>query len=132
MSGATAAVQAALVAALRAADGLGVLTGIHDGPPARAALPYLAIGETAASDWSVKDRRGRELRVQLVIWDERARVGRLNALAAMAGDAIEGMARDLEGWRVASIAFLRSRIRRDAADGPWAGIVDYRIRVMEN
>lgn len=132
MNGAAAAVQAGLMAALRAADGLDALSGIHDGPPAGAALPYLAIGETAASDWSVKDRRGRELRVQLVIWDEAARVGRLHALMALAGDAVEAIAPGLDGWRIASIAFLRSRIRRDAAGGPWAGIVDYRIRVMED
>lgn len=131
-NGAAAAVQTALVAALGAADGLAALSGIHDAPPARAVLPYLAIGETIASDWSVKDRRGRELRVQIVIWDEAARVGRLHALMAIAGDAAEAIARDLDGWRIASIVFLRSRIRRDATGGPWAGIVDYRIRVMEN
>jgi hypothetical protein len=38
---------------------------------------------------------------------------------------------ELDGHRITSVAFLRSRVVRDA-DGPWAGIVEYRVRTLED
>lgn len=126
MSGAVEAVQVALLAALGAVDGL----ALFDGPPARAAFPYAAVGEAVSGDWSVKDRRGREVRTAIAIWDDGQSAARLHVLMAAAEDAIEAMARDLAGWRVASLVLLRARIRREA-DGPWAGTIEYRVRVLE-
>ena len=125
MSGSAVAVQAALGAAL---GGLGV--AIYDGPPARAGYPHVAIGDAVTSDWSSKDARGREHRLAVTIWDDGRTPARLHALMAAAQDAIEAMARDLAGHRVASLAFLRARIARDG-DGPWGGLIEYRARTME-
>lgn len=130
MTGAVAAVQAAVVAALAGHPGLAGLTGVFDGPPARAAYPYAAIGGGAASDWSCKTARGREQRLVVSLWDDGARVGRLHALVAAAEDAIEALPAQIDGHRVASLVLARSRIVRDA-DGPWAGIVEYRVRTLE-
>lgn len=131
MTGAVIAVQAALVVALGGHAGLAeAVSGIFDGPPARAAYPYVSIGEAVSTDWSSKTARGREIRIAVTIWDDGERPALLHGLMADAEDAIDGMARDLDGWRVASLAFLRARIVRDA-DGPWAGLVEYRVRVME-
>jgi hypothetical protein len=126
MSGAVEAVQAALVTALGT-----MAIDVFDGPPVRAAYPYAAIGDAVASDWSTKTARGREVRIAVTIWDDGERPARLHGLMADAEDAIETLARDLDGWRVASLALLRARIVRDA-DGPWAGLIEYRVRVMEN
>lgn len=129
MSGAAEVVQAALVAALR--TGLGTeVSGVFDGPPARAAYPYVAIGDAVSSDWSHKSGRGREHRLAVTIWDDGISPARVHGLMAMAEDAIEGMARELDGHRVVSLLFLRSRIVRDA-DGPWAGLIEYRARSLE-
>ena len=54
---------------------------------------------------------------------------RLHVFMGHAEDAIAAMARDLPAWRVASNVFLRSLVARDPA-GPWAGLVEYRIRVL--
>jgi hypothetical protein len=42
---------------------------------------------------------------------------------------VVGMARDLDGWRVASVTFVRAIVVRDPA-GPWAGLIEHRVRVM--
>ena len=127
MTGAVAAVQAAVVAALAGVTGL---SGVYDGPPPRAHFPYLVISGGGSADWSTKTARGRELRVGLTIWDDGAEAARLHALMAQVEDAVPGIARDLAGWRVAGVVFVRSLVVRDAA-GPWAGFVEFRVRVLE-
>lgn len=130
MSDAVRVVQAALVTALQAhpalADGL---SGIYDGPPPRAAFPYVAIGDGLVSDWSTKTATGRELRVALTVWDDGEEPARLQDLMGHVEDAVAALPRDLTGWRVASIVFLRSLVARDPA-GPWAGLVEYRLRLL--
>ena len=54
------ALQTAIAGALNA---IADLTGVFDGPPARAAYPYAAIDTTTESDWSHKSGAGREVMV---------------------------------------------------------------------
>ena len=121
--------QAALVAALLAADGIAGVAEVFDGPPARAGFPYIAVEGGVATDWSSKTTRGREHRLAITVWDENGRSARLQALMAAAGAAIEGLSSELPGHRIASIVFLRERVARGAS-GPWAGIVEYRVRTV--
>ncbi|MBU3078469.1 DUF3168 domain-containing protein [Sphingomonas quercus] len=130
MSAAAAVVQAALVAALAADSRIAAaVSGVHDGPPARAAFPYVAIDGGTTSDWSVKDASGREHRIAITIWDDGRSPARLHGLMAAAEEAIEAMDEDLDGHRIASILFVRGRVVRDAA-GPWAGMIEYRVRTL--
>lgn len=131
MSAAVMAVQKAVVAAMKAHAPLaGAVSGVFDGPPAGACFPYVAMAESPCVDWSHKSGRGREIRLAVSIWDDGKRAARLHALMREAEAAIEGMVVALDGWRVVSLNFLRSRVVRDA-DGPWAGLVEYRVRVLE-
>ena len=131
MTGAVVAVQAALVAALKAHPSIGnAVSGVFDGAPARAPHPYIVVDGGIASDWSHKTARGREQRVGIVIHDDARRPARLHTLMADAERAIEAMARALDDHRVASVTFLRSRVARDPA-GPWAGLIEYRVRTIE-
>jgi hypothetical protein len=129
MSVAAAAVQAALVTALRGHAPLAEVSGVFLGPPARAAYPYVAIGAAASVDWSHKTGRGREHRVTVSLWDDDA--ARAIRLSGETETAIEGMARVLDGHRVVSLALVRTRMLRERGDGPWAGIVEYRLRTLE-
>ncbi len=132
MSGAAEAVQDALIAALAGHAPLAdEVSGIVDGPPPRAPYPYVAIGGGATGDWSTKTSRGREHRLAVTLWDDGDTPARVQRLAAAVEDAIEGIARVLDGHRIASVLFLRSRVLRDA-EGPWAGIVEYRLRTLED
>lgn len=123
------AAKAALVAALKGHAPLAdALNGVHAIPPVRATPPYAVVGEAAGSDWSTKTEAGRELRLAVTIHDEPERTGRLDRLAGEAEAAIEAMARDLPGWRVASLVFLRGRVLR--GEGPWAATIEYRARLL--
>ncbi len=127
---ALAAIQAALASALRGHAPLASqVSGIHYGPPPRATYPYVAIGGAASSDWSHKTARGREVRIGASVWDDDA--DRAVALADVLETAIETMPRMVGGHRIVSLVHLRTRMLRERGDGPWAGIVAYRARTME-
>lgn len=131
MSGAMAAVQAALVVALRGhAPLMDAVSGVFTGPPARAAFPYVAIGGAASGDWSHKTGRGREIRIAVSLWDDDA--GRAIALIGETEIAIERMTRGPDGHRVVSLILLRTRMLRERGDGPWVGIAEYRVRTLED
>ena len=84
------ALQEAIAARLGAIAGL---TGIYDGPPPRAAYPYLAIDAGTETDWSHKSGGGRELLVALTLWDDQPQ-----RLSALAGLSAENMGRTAS-WR---------------------------------
>jgi Protein of unknown function (DUF3168) len=130
MTDAVQTVQAALVSALEVHPALAAAQcAIYDGPSPRNAFPYVSIANGQSSDWSTKTSIGRELRIGLTIWDDGEAATRLHDLMGHVEDAVAALPRDLPGWRVASIVFVRSMVVRDPA-GPWAGLVDYRVRML--
>ena len=130
MSDAMQVLKTAAISVLEAHPVLATeLTGIYDGPPPRAAFPYVSIADGISGDWSTKTAPGREIRLALNVWDDGEQASRLSSLIAHVEDAVAAMPRDLPRWRIASLVFLRSMIVRDAA-GPWAGLVEYRVRML--
>lgn len=124
--------QDALVTALRDHAPLGALTGVFDAPPVRAALPYAVVGEAVLGDWGTKDMAGREARIVVLLHDGGERPARLRLLAEEVETAIEAMPRDLgEGWRIASLSFVRSRIVANGA-GRWIASSEYRVRMLRS
>lgn len=121
----------ALVAALKAHAGVArVVTAVFDAPPVRAARPYAEVAEALLTDWSTKDMAGREGRIAIVLRDAGERPVRLRVLAGEVDAAVEGLPRDLgEGWRIASLVPVRSRIVREG-EGLWAGTNEYRVRML--
>ena len=131
MSDAVVAIQTAAIAAIEAHPGLAAaLNGVFDGVPPLSLYPYVAVGDGLVSDWSTKTGAGREYRLALTVWDDGEEATRLHTLMGQIEEALGGMSRDLPGWRVASNVFVRSLVSRDP-DGPWAGLVEYRLRVLE-
>ena len=130
MSDAIQVLQAAAVAALSAHPVLKTaLSGIYDGPPARAAFPYVSVTDGLTTDWGTKTKQGREIRLALTVWDDGEVATRLADLMGHVDDAVLAIPRDLPGWRIASLVFLRSVVVRDPA-GPWAGLVEHRVRLL--
>ena len=117
------ALQAAIADALTPVEGL---TGIFDGPPARAAYPYVAIDATTESDWGHKSGAGREVLVAVTLWDDQP--ARLHALADAVEQRIEAIG-GLAMWQLVTMRLMRRRIVRDVS-GPWAAAVDYRARML--
>lgn len=117
------ALQAAVAAALNAVDGL---TGVFDGPPARASYPYAAIDATTETDWSHKSGDGREVMVAITVWDDQPL--RLQGLADRIEASLQAIGA-VADWQLVSMRLVRRRIVRDVA-GPWAAAVDYRARML--
>lgn len=118
-----AALQEAVATGL---GSLGMLDGIYDGPPARAAYPYVALDAGTEVDWSHKSGRGREIALAVTLWDARA-----DGLQAL-GDAVEASVLAtgaVAGWQLVSSQLIRRRVVRDVA-GPWAVAIDFRVRLL--
>ena len=112
------ALQRAIATALSNVPGL---TGVFDGPPARAAYPYVALDATTESDWSHKNGVGRQVMVAITLWDDEPT--RLHQIA----DWIEAAMRTLgtvAGWQLVTMQLVRRRVVRDVA-GPWAAAIDF-------
>lgn len=128
MSGAAATLRNAVLAQLRAALGTRV-NRVWDGVATSATTPYLQLRDVTATDWGTKDRAGREVRLGVTVRDAGDDAARCHALAGEVETAIEAMMRDLPGWRVASIALVRSTMLAER-DAGWAALVDYRFRML--
>ena len=118
-----AALQTAIAVAL---GSVADLTGVVDGPPARAAYPYAALDATTETDWSHKSGDGREVMVAITLWDDQP--VRLHALA----DEVEARLQALtatDAWQLVTMRLMRRRVVRDVA-GPWAAAIDYRARML--
>jgi len=120
------AFQLAALAALAAVPGL---NGVFDGPPIKATEPWAEFGELMSIDWSTKDLVGRELRSVIFVRDRRGDAGRVHALAAAADAAVLAIGADLDGWRIASLVALRTRIVRER-HGVWTAVIEHRARMF--
>jgi hypothetical protein len=115
--------QSAIAEALAGVDGL---TGVFDGPPARAAFPYAALDATTETDWSHKSAEGREVLVAITLWDDQP--VRLHALADAVETRLQALG-EVQEWQLVSMRLMRRRVVRDVA-GPWAAAVDFRARML--
>jgi hypothetical protein len=130
MTGPYALVQAALITRMQAIPGLAEVTGIYDGPPPRAAFPYISIGTSLITDWSTKTESGRDIRLALTLWDAGDAPARFHRLLPEIESGVAGLPRLMSGWQVASLTHVRTLLDRDP-QGPWAGLVEHRIRLLQ-
>lgn len=125
------AIHAAFVAALAGdAAFAGLVNGVFDGEPVKGSIPYAVVDMSGAVDWSSKTAAGREVRMAVTIHEAGETPARLRTAMEAVQPAIDAVAREPDGWRVASLVFLRSRVAR-AARGGWTGLIEYRVRMME-
>lgn len=120
-----ASLQVALVGAL---ERVAQLTGVFDGPPARAAYPYLVVDAGTELDWSHKSGTGREIAVAVTLWDDQP--ARLQDIAPHVEQSVQDVSA-VEGWTLVSLRFSRKRVLRDVA-GPWAVALDFRARLLKS
>jgi hypothetical protein len=117
------AIQTAIAASL---DSVAELAGVFDGPPARAAYPYVTIDAATETDWSHKSGQGREVMIGLTVWDDQP--VRLHGLA----DSVEAQVASVSGvsgWQLVTMRLMRRRMLRDVA-GPWAAAIEFRARML--
>ncbi len=93
------------------------------------ALPHVVVEQPELVDWSTKDWRGREGRIVVAAYDGGERPVRLRALAARIEDAVEAVpAAPGDGWRVATLRFVRSRVARAPGDR-WVATSEFVVRL---
>ncbi|MDZ7587691.1 MAG: DUF3168 domain-containing protein [Parasphingorhabdus sp.] len=128
---ALADVQSALLITLRGNTAFSAaVSGIYDGPPPRASYPYVALATGSALDFSHKTGRGRELSLALSIYDDGISAQRLIGLMGQAEDILDGGIADPPDWQIVTCNFQRARVLRNAG-APWAGLLEYRFKVLE-
>jgi len=127
MTGAGQALTEAVLAALR---GVATLNGAYDGTPLAAAFPYATVETGPESDWSHKSGEGRELRLSILVRDKGERPARLRESVAAVEAAIPEIGRDLTGWRLVNLVFLRGSMLRDAS-AAWTAAIEYRARLLK-
>lgn len=123
---ASLAVQKALFTALEAALS-GQVSGVFDGVPADAALPYATIGPDLTTDWSHKTGSGREHRISVSVWDAGPGVAAAKALLGRAEAAVLALGGDIGGHRIAGVTFVRGFVSREPG-GESRGLAEFRIR----
>lgn len=106
------------------------INAIEEESPARAAPPWLGISASASADWSVKDRRGWEVRVALELTDRTDDPASTAMLAEAIERRIAAMMPEQDGFHLVSLHFLRSRAERRARNMR-AVLLEYRFRVLE-
>lgn len=117
---------AAVVAAL---EPVGEIGGVYDGTPLQAAFPYAVVEVGPELDWSHKSGAGREVRLAITVRDQGERPARLRRLLGEAEAAAGAVGGDIGGWRVVTFQLVRSRVVREPR-GPWAGLVEFRARML--
>ena len=118
------ALQAVAAAAVDAIDGLSV----HEGQPVQAVVPFAVVEAGPETDWSHKSGEGREVRLAVTLRDAGERPVRLRRLMGEAEAAVGGIA-GVAGWRLVTMRFVRSRVVAEAR-GRWAGVIEYRARLL--
>lgn len=102
------------------------LTGIFHDAPARAPFPYVIVDCNDERDWSCKGREGREIALQLVVWDDQP-----SRLLAVEAD-IEQRLKPTPvggGWHLSSLLLTGKRRTRDPG-GAWSCTFEHRARLI--
>jgi Protein of unknown function (DUF3168) len=123
--------RAALIAWLRADPALSsAINTITEEAPLRASVPWLGIVASASTDWSAKDRKGREVRiaVELHLRGDAPETGA--ALLSAVEARIEALPRLQDGFAVITNLFLRARAEQRPANQR-AILLEYRFRLLE-
>lgn len=116
--------QTAIVACL---SQNGDLAGVYFDAPARAPFPYVVLNCSAEKDWSSKGRRGRELTLQVALWDDQP--SRL--LEVESGVELTLETPDIStGWHLSTLVLTAKRRLRDPG-GAWSCTLEYRARLIE-
>lgn len=110
-------------------DGIDALTGVYVGNPIQAVPPFATLDAGLETDWSHKTGVGRDVRLSITLRDKGEQQGRLHRLMNETEIQMAGIDAEADGWRIVSLAFLRSRVVSGPGEG-WSGILEYRARML--
>ena len=102
---------------------------IAEETPLEANPPWLGIAASASADWSVKDRKGREVRLALELHLRSDDASAGSALVSTIDARIDAFPREQAAFEVANTTFLRARAERRPRNRR-AILLEYRFRLL--
>lgn len=106
-----------------------LLNAVTEEAPSRAAPPWLGLAASASSNWSTKDRAGREVRVALELQCRGDDPGTAAAMVRAIEARIEALPRTQAGFEIANTSFLRARAEQRPGSLR-AVLLEYRFRLL--
>ena len=107
------------------------LNAITEEVPTRTSAPWLGIAASASTDWSTKDRKGREVRIALELHTRGEEATETGTLMALIEDRIAALPPAQTAFRIVSATFLRARVEQRARHER-AVLLEYRFRLLAN
>lgn len=105
------------------------VNGVFHRMPARIAVPFVVLDDVLATDWSTKDRPGREARLAFSVRDGSDDAAPGAAIMATVEARLAAMPGSGTGYRLVSLWPLRSRTVRIGA--LWVFTLDCRARLLQ-
>lgn len=121
--------RAALIAWLADDPALAAINAIAEEAPLSVTPPWLGIAASASTDWSTKDRAGREVRVALELESHTDLTAGDAGLLSAIDQRVLQLPPFQPGFELASIRFLRSRSEA-RADNRRAALLEFRFRLF--
>jgi hypothetical protein len=120
--------RAAMIAALKGDAAMaGLVNQIADGEPVKASPPWLLVGNAQASGWGARGVDGATLKQTIELALRGDQLSAVTAILDRVDAVLRGMDGELGDWRMTSLRFDRSRIRRNGTE--WRAAVDYSVRL---
>ena len=122
------AARAAILAAMTGDAMLrSMVNQVADGEPVKASPPWLLVGVATGSGWGARGVDGVTLRQTIELALRGDQMSAVTAILDRVDAVLRGIDGDLGDWRITSLLFERSRIRR--RDTQWRAAIDYSIRM---
>lgn len=122
--------RAALIAWLAADPALAALNAIEEESPLSASLPWLGIAASASTDWSTKDRLGREVRIALELATRGDEPDGDAELVSAIEARIAALPPAQPKFELVTAQFLRARAERRSKSRR-AFLLEYRFRILQ-
>lgn len=99
--------------------------------PISASAPYLTLAATASTDWSTKDRSGREIRLAVQLQTRGNDAVADGALVRLIEKRITALPKAHDGFSVINARFLRARSAQQRRSQRTI-LLEYTFRLLEN
>lgn len=109
---------------------MALVNGVFDQATQRVTAPYVIISDSLSTDWSVKDRTGREVRMALTVHDDGDDAARLGQITDQILIRLNEIPAIQPHFEIAALQYLRSRTRR-GDDRRWQVLIEFRVRLLE-
>ena len=116
---------------LSSSSGLSRLNAIEEESPLTASPPWLGIAASASTDWSTKDRTGREIRIALEMTSRGDTPSSDADLVELIEQRILEMPSEQFSFELVSAQFLRARAER-RTNNLRSVLIEYRFRILAN